>query len=183
VNGAQRHFFAHGFRSVTMDDLAKELGMSKKTLYAHFPSKTALLEAVLEKSLQGVNADMERVTSSDLSDTAAVVHSLFSCMQRRLQEIQPAFVRDMHRNAAEVFEAAKKRRREIVAWHFGKVLNEGRRRGNLRRDISTRWMMEVLLNTVDSVMTPAKIVELRVTPDAALSTILTIFFEGVITRP
>jgi len=41
--GARRHFFANGFRRVTMDDLAAELGMSKKTLYAHFPSKQHLL--------------------------------------------------------------------------------------------------------------------------------------------
>ncbi|MGN6719163.1 MAG: helix-turn-helix domain-containing protein, partial [Candidatus Binatia bacterium] len=43
VSAARAHFFAHGFRSVTMDDLAAELGMSKKTLYAQFPSKTELL--------------------------------------------------------------------------------------------------------------------------------------------
>ena len=47
VEAARAHFFSHGFRSVTMDDLADELGISKKTLYAHFRSKIALLEAVL----------------------------------------------------------------------------------------------------------------------------------------
>src|SRR5687767_13934717 len=41
VTVARSHFFAHGIRSVTMDDLADELGMSKKTLYAWFPSKSA----------------------------------------------------------------------------------------------------------------------------------------------
>ncbi|PYK63066.1 MAG: hypothetical protein DME50_18215, partial [Verrucomicrobia bacterium] len=35
VEAARAHFFSHGFRSVTMDDLAEELGISKKTLYAH----------------------------------------------------------------------------------------------------------------------------------------------------
>ena len=39
VAGARRYFFAHGFRGVTMDDLAAELAMSKKTLYAHFPEQ------------------------------------------------------------------------------------------------------------------------------------------------
>jgi len=47
VDAARGHFFSHGFRSVTMDDLALELGVSKKTLYAHFPGKFDLLEAVL----------------------------------------------------------------------------------------------------------------------------------------
>ncbi|MGH7853681.1 MAG: helix-turn-helix domain-containing protein, partial [Candidatus Binatia bacterium] len=45
VVAARNHFFAHGFRSVTMDDLADEVGMSKKTLYAAFPSKLDLLQA------------------------------------------------------------------------------------------------------------------------------------------
>src|SRR6266536_2863827 len=39
VDAARVHFFSNGFRSVTMDDLAEELGISKKTLYAHFPGK------------------------------------------------------------------------------------------------------------------------------------------------
>ncbi|MGH8100838.1 MAG: TetR/AcrR family transcriptional regulator, partial [Chthoniobacterales bacterium] len=32
LGAARAHFFSHGFRSVTMDDLAEELGVSKKTL-------------------------------------------------------------------------------------------------------------------------------------------------------
>ena len=44
VAGARKHFFVHGFWSVTMDDLANELAISKKTLYTRFQSKAALLE-------------------------------------------------------------------------------------------------------------------------------------------
>ena len=40
---AAGNIFSHGFRSVTMDDLAVELGI-KKTLYAYFPGKFNLLE-------------------------------------------------------------------------------------------------------------------------------------------
>ena len=47
IAAARRQFFVHGFRRVSMDDLATELGISKKTLYAYFPSKTILVEAVL----------------------------------------------------------------------------------------------------------------------------------------
>ena len=50
-------FLTQGFRSVTMDDLAAELGMSKKTLYAHFPSKKALLEAIVADKFRSVNED------------------------------------------------------------------------------------------------------------------------------
>lgn len=43
---AQERFLMHGFKSVTMDELASELGMSKKTLYSHYKNKEALIEAV-----------------------------------------------------------------------------------------------------------------------------------------
>ena len=51
TTAARQHFFAHGFRGVTMDDLARELGMSKKTVYASFPSKADLLRAVAERQI------------------------------------------------------------------------------------------------------------------------------------
>ena len=39
-------FLTFGFKSVTMDDIAQEMGISKKTIYVHFANKTKLVEAV-----------------------------------------------------------------------------------------------------------------------------------------
>ena len=44
---ARNQFFSLGFAKVTMDEIAEELGMSKRTLYQHFPGKKALLRKVL----------------------------------------------------------------------------------------------------------------------------------------
>src|SRR5438093_494123 len=73
VEAARAHFFSHGFRSVTMDDLAEELAMSKKTLYAHFPSKIALLEAVLADKFAGVEAKVEELGLTPKTGFASVV--------------------------------------------------------------------------------------------------------------
>src|SRR6266568_9460791 len=62
VDAARAHFFSHGFRRVTMNDLAAELGISKKTLYVHFPGKIDLLEAVLADKLASVEATLKEVT-------------------------------------------------------------------------------------------------------------------------
>ena len=45
-----------------MDDLAEELGISKKTLYAHFPAKFDLLEAVLADKFASVEATLKGIT-------------------------------------------------------------------------------------------------------------------------
>src|SRR5258707_13421269 len=90
VDAARVHFFSHGFRSVTMDDLAEELGVSKKTLYAHFPGKFDLLEAVLADKFASVEATLKQVTGTHPHDFPATLHELLAGTQRELDEIKPA---------------------------------------------------------------------------------------------
>src|SRR5215831_14665761 len=78
VDAARTHFFSHGFRSVTMDDLAEELGISKKTLYAHFPGKFDMLEAVLADKLRGVEATLKEVTRAHPDDFPATLRNLLA---------------------------------------------------------------------------------------------------------
>src|SRR4029450_12839728 len=81
VEAARAHFFSHGFRSVTMDDLADELGISKKTLYAHFAAKLALLEAVLADKFAGIEAKLKAVARAYPHDFPAALHDLLANMQ------------------------------------------------------------------------------------------------------
>jgi AcrR family transcriptional regulator len=182
VAAARRYFLAHGFRNVTMDDLADELGMSKKTLYASFPSKTALLEAVLRDKFQSVEADLERISSARGRDAIAGLHQLLACVRRHSEEIQPPFVRDIRRAAPEMFQLVEKSRRRLIQRYFGKMFDEGRREGIIRRDISTRLMIEILLGATEAVMNPPKMAELGLTPKRGYIDVITVILKGVVTE-
>src|SRR6266571_9460443 len=135
VEAARAHFFSHGFRSVTMDDLAEELGVSKKTLYAHFPSKIALLEAVLADKFADVEAKLEEITRAYPHDFPAALHELLASMQRELDEIKPPFVRDMRQKTPQVFKIVEHRRAELIQRFFGKLFVEGQRTRMVRKDL------------------------------------------------
>ncbi len=179
---ARRHFFAHGFRSVTMDDLAEELGMSKKTLYACFPSKTALLEAVLRERFRSVDADLDQITSGGSSDCLTTLHQLLACVQRHMEEIQPPFVRDIRREAPDLFEVVESRRRDVIQRHFGQLFLKGRRAGIIRQDIPAKLAIEILLGAVQAIMNPPKMAELGLTPKTGFSAIIRVILEGVMTK-
>jgi len=132
---ARAHFFLHGFRGVTMDDLALEMGMSKKTLYAHFPSKTALLQAVMRDKISSVEADLERAMSETPDDFPARLQALLFCLRTHTNEIGERYVRDVRREAPELFALVQQRRRELIQRHFGKLLQDGRKAGMIRKDI------------------------------------------------
>lgn len=182
VAAARAHFFAHGFRSVTMDDLAAELGMSKKTLYAEFSSKAALLRAVLLDKFATVEKDLDAVMARCPGDAMAELQQLLACMQRHTEEIQPPFVRDIRREAPELFKLVEERRRKMIQRHFGRIFAEGRKAGIIRKDVSGALIIEILLGAVQAIMNPAKMEQLGLEPKTGYWAIITVILDGVIKK-
>lgn len=181
VAAARRHFFAHGFRHVTMDDLAAELGASKKTLYASFPSKEALLEAVLKDKFQSVEADLERMAADTGGDALDNLKRLLACLQHHTAEIQPSFVRDIRRAAPEMFRVIEHRRGDLIRRYFGKFFDDGRRRGIVRADIRIDVIIEILLGATEAVVNPQKLGELRLSPNEAYMDVINVVLKGIVT--
>src|SRR5213080_904842 len=181
VDAARVHFFGQGFRSVTMDDLAEELGISKKTLYAHFPGKIDLLEAVLTDKLASVEATLKEVTRSHPHDFPAALRDLLAGTHRELDEIKPPFVRDMRQKAPEVFKLVERRRAALIQRYFGKFFVEGQRAGMVRKDVPVKLIIEILLAMVQSIMNPPKMEELGMMPKEGFTGILKIVLEGALT--
>jgi len=182
VEAARAHFFSHGFRSVSMDDLAAELAVSKKTLYAHFPSKIAVLEAVLADKFAGLEAKLEELTRAYPHDFPAALHELLANTQRELDEIKPPFVRDMRQKAPQVFKIVERRRAELIERFFGRLFIEGQSTGMVRKDLPAKVMIEILLGAVQAIVNPAKVEELGLTPKTGFASVLKVVLEGVITR-
>jgi len=179
---ARAHFLAHGFRTVTMSDLAAELGMSKKTLYLHFPSKTALLETVIDDKLTAVQDDLAPVIEDEALPFALRLQRLLATLRRHMGEIHPAFVRDVKKDAPELFARIQQGRQKLIQRCFGRLLEQGRRAGAVRRDLPVKLLVEMLMGAVDAIVVPARIDELGITPRTALTQIVTVFLEGVLVR-
>jgi len=164
-----------------MDDLAQELGMSKKTLYAAFAGKTELLRAVLLDKFRSVEADLEQIMARSSVDVLAALQELLACMQRHTEEIQPPFVRDIRREAPELFKLVEERRRGLIQRHFGRIFDDGRAAGIIRTDVPTRLIIEILIGAVQAIMNPAKMEELGLEPKTGYSAIVMVILDGVIT--
>jgi AcrR family transcriptional regulator len=182
VEAARGHFFSHGFRSVTMDDLAAELGISKKTLYAHFPGKIELLEAVLADKFAGVETKLNEVMRAHPHDFSTALHELLVNTQLELDEIKPPFVRDMRQKAPQVFKVIERRRAALIERFFGKLFVEGQRTGMVRKDVPVKLIIEILLTIVQAIMNPVKMGELGMMPKDGFAGILKIVLEGALTR-
>lgn len=182
IAAARRQFFVHGFRKVSMDDLAAELRMSKKTLYASFPSKSSLVEAVLKAKFDEVEADLSRLASERSPNMEEAIHRFLQRVQRHTSEIHPAFVRDLGRETPDLFGIVEYRRRRLIRRHVGALFKKGRKAGLIRRDIPVHLLIEILLGAVETIITPTKVTELGLTLERGYSTVIRVILEGAIER-
>jgi AcrR family transcriptional regulator len=179
---ARHHFMAHGFKNVTMDDLAAEIGMSKKTLYAHFPSKAILVKSVLTQKLDEAERTLEKILSEQAGDFIGALHQLAVELQKQTGEAQPVFVRDLSREEPALADYLIARRRQIVEKTFVKLLACGRDAGHVRNDIPLEFLVEVFLAILETIAVPKHLAAHDLTLTECLKRILSVFLEGVLTE-
>lgn len=181
VDGAHRHFLAHGFRGVSMDDLASELGMSKKTLYSRFDTKQQLLEAVIDEQFHRVSEECEGILAAGDADFPATLQEFLACLQRHTAEIQPPFLKDMRQEAPEIFKRVERLRRTLIERYFGELMRRGRAAGFVRKDIPASIIIEILLAAVQAIINPARMGDLNLTVRSGCALITKVVLEGVMT--
>jgi AcrR family transcriptional regulator len=181
VSEARRHFLQHGFRSVTMSDLASELGMSKKTLYTFFSSKVELVEVVLQEKFSDIEQELQQITAGCATDFPTALQLMLACIQKHTDELQPSFVRDVQRASPALFQLVEGRRRELIQCHFGTLFIEGQTRGMIRRDVPVDLIVSLLLTATQAIVNPVALAGFGLTPATGFRSVLAVVLEGVLT--
>ena len=126
VRQARAHFFSHGYCQCTMDELAAELGMSKKTLYVHFAGKENLMRAVIEDLGREIRAAADALFANRQLNFAEKLHGFAEGMIQRLGQLNPRTMRDLQRFAPELHELMAEMREKNIPYVFGRFIEEGR---------------------------------------------------------
>lgn len=179
---AHDHYLAHGFSRTTMDELAGELGMSKKTLYQHFRRKTELLDAVLDLRLATIRRELDAASAAPDAGFAGRMQLTLEVLQRRLAEVKPPFMQDLRRHAPDAFRRIERFRHQYVGQVFGRLLQQGRGEGLVRSDLDDRIVIEAVLTLVQSTVTPDTALRLGISLADAFGTVLRLVLGGVLTE-
>ncbi len=162
-----------------MDDLARELGMSKKTLYAHFSSKESLLQAVLLYRMARVEGEIKSIVNSE-TPYPAKFEQLIHLLHVKMAEVSPLFLEDLRRHASGCFEVVEQFRGKAIPLYFGALVEEGMREGYLRRELDSNVLVRMLVLSIQGIIRPEVVGELRLHPSAIIDHILSIIFHGIV---
>lgn len=177
----RRTFFARGFARCPLADLARDLGMSKKTLYRHFPTKEAMLEAVLAAKVAEVRTGMETILADPALDFPARLRAVMQHIVTQMGEVSPAFLHDLQRFTPALYARVEAVRGELLPRVWGRLLEEGVRRGHVRPDASPAFVADLVLAAAQALLHPDALARHRLDPPAAIDRMLTIVLTGILT--
>lgn len=164
-----------------MDDLAHELGMSKKTLYVHFPSKEAIVDKIIDCMVAALRAGLEKITTDPALPFVAKLAGMIDTIGTALAPASPAMLRDLERFAPTIYRKIEAIRAENIPLYFGRLIRDGIASGKVRPDLDADFATQFWLHAVRGLIQPASLDRLHLTPKQTLEKAIGLFFGGLLT--
>jgi len=151
INKARELFFAFGIRSVTMDDIAREMGVSKKTIYQYYRDKNAIVEHVINSLVTEHGSKVDEFYRNAENAIHEVVLQT-QTIGNIIQSIKPGVFFELQKYFPETWRLIEGHRSECILKGIENNLNRGIREGIYRSDLDIGVIAHIRLVQLNSVL-------------------------------
>jgi len=177
---AREEFLSRGFSKVTLDEIASDLGISKKTLYKFYPSKEELLRASLHAAMRSAGWELERISSSD-SPFADKLAEAMATMGKYISRFRKEGLADIQRNAPSIWKELDKFREEHIVSKLVAMIVQARNENIFRPEIHEQLLIRMLVSSIQNIINPQVVTQYSFSAQEAAQSILRVLFEGALT--
>ncbi len=142
-------FCKYGIKSLTMDDIASYLGISKKTLYKYVSDKTDLIEKVFSSIEKPHKIDM--LLSGNLN-AIEEFYEVYKTITDIISNYNPHLIFDLNKYYPGVYEKLRERRKKSIIKHVSENIIKGQKEGVYRKDINPYIIAELHYLKVESLI-------------------------------
>lgn len=125
----------YGIKSVTMDDVARELGISKKTLYLYVENKVELVSKVLDYVMQKNNCDMKKLHEKNLNAIEELLQVGMHIINTT-KDYNPSTEYDLKKYYPDLYQKLHQIRKEKMYDAILKNIRKGKTEGLFRDDLN-----------------------------------------------
>lgn len=152
---ASKRFGMHGFKSVTMDDLARDLGMSKKTLYEVVGNKQTLIDLVIDSDME---ADDQAIlqASENATDAIEELLEIAKHFTQSMRDTNPASLYDLQKYYRKSWERLDCHHNEKMIDHVRANLRRGQSEGLYRKELHLELIAQIFVSAPQAMMDPER---------------------------
>jgi TetR/AcrR family transcriptional regulator, cholesterol catabolism regulator len=145
---AKQLYMKYGIRSVSMDDIAVGLGMSKKTIYQYFTDKDELVDAIVDLDIQEIQGDCQACFVHS-KDAVEEVFLTMDRMMEHLRSMNPTILYDLHKFHFQSFKKFSEHKNsyllDVIKKNLARGIEEGLYRPDLDVDVISRFRLESMM--------------------------------------
>lgn len=173
-------FFRYGIKSMTMDDIARQLGMSKRTIYTHFPDKKTMLKAMMSDFFACHHQEMQQA-KEDSSNAIEEMFVIASLGMDRMDKITPGFIFDLRKYYGDIWSTFETFRNTVIFQEVSNNLRRGVSEGLFRADVDIAIATHMHLQHLNLILDPGSFSQTNKPVRSILSTIMITFIRGLAT--
>lgn len=165
-----------GLKQTNLDDLSKELKISKKTIYKYFHSKDDMVVEIVN----GIMRDVLEISERSMAGSASPIHQYIDTISNvgsYLSKINPHFMADMQALYPELWDRLDRTRTERL-FKFEKIIREGVRDGTFRK-INSLAAVQMITASISAVLNPAFLSAQSLSTEEAVLAVKTILLDGI----
>lgn len=144
-------FFKYGIKRVTMDDIARELGMSKKTIYQYYKEKDDIVNQLCEVEMEKNKKKFEDVFSQ-ANDPIHEIMLISENMKDMMQHINPIFFLDLQKFHPKAFIQFQAFKEECAFKDILRNIKKGKEEGYYKAEIDEEFAARYRLAQIDMLM-------------------------------
>lgn len=147
TKGAETLFMKYGIRSISMDDIARHLSVSKKTLYQHFEDKEDIVTVACQSHFELIMAQFEniRINAKNAIDELAKIST---CLKQNTEELNPTLLYDLKKYHPKAWNVWMNLKHKFIHDSVVRNLKQGIAEGYFRPDLDVLVMATMRLELV-----------------------------------
>lgn len=151
--GAEALFMKYGFKSITMDDIARELGISKKTLYQYFEDKNDLVNQTIESH---INCDIQNcnlVKNSD-HDPIEFLFEISKSITENHRKVNVSVLFDLRKYFKSAWDKLENFKSDFIFRQMVENINTGKEMGLYRAHLNSELIAKLYVHSIEFMMRP-----------------------------
>jgi AcrR family transcriptional regulator len=177
---AHAKFITEGFYKTTMDEIARDLQISKKTIYKHFASKEDLLQSVCDMRLYTMNEKIDEIAESH-DDSIAKFIKMINLNKSMMMNCSQMWFRDLQVHAPHCLIKLNEVKEKKLMNVLSKLFEQGKKE-KLVQNVPTQILIAAMIGAIDAVTHGEFILNSKYSFHDAIRITSEIFFNGILTE-
>lgn len=173
-------FHSEGFYKTSMDEISRELGISKKTIYKHFPSKENLIEEICNCTSLKLTGKINEIVDSD-SDVIVKFVRIMNLYSSHMLTISKHWLRDLQIHSPGNAQKIDEKRRAMTNEVLSRLIKQGKKE-KLIANLPTPIIINAFIATFTSVLKPEFMAQSKLSLHKAFKDSYDLLLNGMLTE-